>query len=251
MRFLSYCGSFVLAIICVFCLTIANSWSAEVTPDEFDGPNINQNFKWQNEPKTWDVGKTTKGWLRIEGVFGGNLWCSDASSRLYQEIVDDPFEIETHMKAQWGNNSSEIAGIMAKSPKDDNWVKIKLWTHQDKTAQIQFQKKCVESGDGLTGKVVDFAPTGGKTEVWLKLNRDKDKCTASYKATENDDWKEIGVTSFPFNAPYQVSIFAGVDVGVGDFIVEFDYFRDNTSPIKLAVTPEAKLASLWGKVKSY
>jgi hypothetical protein len=251
MKFLSYCGSFILAIICAFCLTITNSWSAEVTPDEFDGPNVNQNFKWQNEPKTWDVGKTTKGWLHIGGVFGGNLWCSDASARIYQEIKDEPFEIETRMKAKWGNNASDVAGIIAKSPSDDNWVKLKLWMHQAKTAQIQFQKKCTESGDGLTGNVAGYAPTTGETDVWLKLKRDGNKCTASYKADEKGDWIEIGVTSFPFNAPYQVGVFGGVDSGAGDLTLEFDYFIDNTSPIKLAVTPKSKLASLWGNVKIY
>lgn len=246
MRFLS---NFSLMCILILSLSAAGSWAAGVHPDEFSGPAVHESFKWQNEPSKWDVGKTTPGWLHIGGKFGGNLWCSDASSRLFQEIIDEPFEIETRMKAEWGNNSSDIAGIAAKSPKDDNWVKLKLWMHGDKTAQMQFQKKCVESGDGLTGSVVGFIPTGGKTEVWLKLKRDGNKCTAYYKPSENDDWKEIGVTSFPFSPPYEVGVYAGVDTGAGDLVVEFDYFIDNTSPFTLAVSPETKLASLWSRIK--
>jgi regulation of enolase protein 1 (concanavalin A-like superfamily) len=249
MKFQNLC-LFALFIGFIFCLNIADSWSAAVTPDDFNGPNISENFKWQNEPNTWDVGKTTKGWLRMEGVFGGNLWCSDLSARLFQEIKDEPFEIETRMKVQWGNNASEVAGIIVKSPKDDNWIKIKLWTHLDKTAQIQFQKKCLEAGDGLTGNVVDYKPTTGVSDLWLKLKRDGDKCVASYKTAENENWKEIGTTSFPFTAPYEVGIFGAVDNGAGNLIVEFDYFKDNTSSIKLAVTSQTKLVSLWGNIKN-
>jgi len=238
-----------LVITLVLLLAVTGSWAAEVHPDEFNGPGVHPSFIWQKEPNNWDAGKTTPGWLHLGGVFGGNLWCSDASARLYQEIADEPFEIETHLKAVWGNNSSDIAGIVAKSPKDDNWVKLKLWMHANKTAQIQFQKKCVESGDGLMGMVPGFSPTGGETEVWLKLERDGDKCTAFFKASEEEGWTEIGTTSFPFSAPYEVGIYGGVDVGAGELIVEFDYFRDNTSPFTLAVSPGAKLASSWGKIK--
>ncbi len=241
---------FALIISLILYLNVQDSWSAQVTPDDFNGPNISPMFKWQNEPKKWDVGKTVKGWLHIEGVWGGNLWCSDASARLYQEIADEPFDIETRLKAKWGNNASDIAGIVAKSPKDDNWVKLKLWMHQNKTAQIQFQKKCVESGDGLTGNVAGYAPATGEADLWFRLKREKDKCTAYYKTAENENWKEIGTTSFPFTAPYEVGIYGGVDSGAGDLMVEFDYFKDNTSPIKVAVELQTKLTSLWGKIKN-
>jgi len=247
MRFLKSCG---LIIALAFSLAITNSWAAEVYPDEFNGPGIHQSFNWQKEPPDWDVGETTAGWLHIGGVFGGNLWCTDESARLYQEIGDEPFEIETHMKAVWGTNSSEIAGICAKSPGDDNWVKLKLWMHGGGTAQIQFQKKCVESGDGLMGQVPGFNPTGGETEVWLKLKRDGEQCTSYYKTSEGEDWIEIGVTSFPFSPPYEVGIYGGVDVGAAELIVEFDYFRDNTSPFTLDVSPESGLASCWGRIKA-
>lgn len=251
MRFRDHIAIVYMLVVVGLLLVSVNSWAAMVTPEEFNGPNISPVYKWQKEPKNWDVGKTTKGWLHIEGLFGGNLWCSDDATRLYQEIGDEPFEIETHLKTKWGNNASDIAGIVAKSPKDNNWVKLKLWMHQNKTAQIQFQKKCVESGDGLTGNVAGYQPTTGEAELWFMLKREKDKCTAYYKTSEKEDWKEIGTTTFPFSAPYEVGIYAGVDSGAGDLMVEFDYFRDNTSPIKALVEPGAKLASLWGKIKGY
>jgi len=247
MKFLKSCS--LISALALF-LTITNSWAAEVYPDEFNGPGVHQSFNWQKEPSDWDVGETTAGWLHMGGVFGGNLWCTDESARLYQEIGDEPFEIETHMRAIWGTNSSEIAGICAKSPGDDNWVKLKLWMHGGGTAQIQFQKKCVESGDGLMGQVPGFNPTGGETEVWLKLKRDAAQCTSYYKTSEEEDWIEIGVTSFTFSPPYEVGIYGGVDVGTAELIVEFDYFRDNNSPFTLDVSPESGLASCWGKIKS-
>jgi len=241
--------SYSLIIILIFLSTVINSWAAEVYPDEFDGPEVHQSFIWQKEPGNWDAGQTTQGWLHIGGVFGGNLWCLDDSARLYQEIGDESFDIETRMKAIWGNNTSDVAGIAAKSPGDDSWVKLKLWMHADGTAQIQFQKKCTESGDGLTGDVAGFDPTGGEADFWLRLMREGGTCTAFYKTSEEEEWIEVGVTSFPFNAPYEVGIFAGVDNGAGDLVAEFDYFRDNTSPFASAVEPSDKLTVTWGSIK--
>jgi hypothetical protein len=250
-RLIMFNSKFIaLALVLALASTVFSAWGAKIYPDEFDGPKIHSSWKWQKEPKTWDAGKTNRGWLHFEGTFGGNLWCTDDATKLYQEIEDEPFDIETHLFCEWGNNDSDIAGITAKSPDADNWVKLKFWMHLNKTAQIQFQKKCTESGDGLIGNVPGFSPSGGKAEVWFRLKRDGNKCTAFYKTTEKEDWKEIGTTSFPFKAPYQAGIYAGVDSGSGKLIVEFDYFKDNLSPFALAVSPTDKLASTWGGMKA-
>jgi len=120
---------------------------------------------------------------------------------------------------------------------------IKLWTRDSKIAQMQFQKNCVEAGDGLIGQVPGYAPSTGETELWLKLNREGDECTGSFKTSEGDEWTDIGTTSFPFEAPYEVGVFGW------DNTLEFDYFRDNTSPFMAAVSPKAKLTATWGDIK--
>jgi len=238
MKYLKDCSLFTILVL--LSITI-NSQAAEVHPDDFDGPGIHGSFQWQLEPTTWDVGETTPGWLHIEGTFGGNLWCTDDATRLYQEIEDEPFEIETHMKYVW--TTSKVAGLVVKAPSDNNWVMLKLWTLDAKNAQLQFQKNCVEAGDGLIGKVPGYAPADGETEIWLKLKREGNECTGSFKTSEGDEWTDIGTTSFPFEATYEVGVFGW------DNTLEFDYFRDNTSPFMAAVSPKAKLTATWGDIK--
>ena len=237
--------SFGLFIALASLSVAVSSQAAEVFPDEFNGPGVHESFQWQKEPPAWDAGQITPGWLYIDGVWGGNLWCADDSTRLYQNIGDEDFEIETHIKAAWTNDG--IAGIVAKSPSDDNWVKLKLWTHPARDAQLQFQKKCVESGDGLTGEAPGYRPAGGEAEIWLKLKRVGNECTGFYKTSEGEEWIETGTTSFPFKAPYEVGIYGGA-LGAA-LTVEFDYFRDNTSPF-VAVSPKAKLVSTWASIKN-
>jgi len=233
--------NFHLIVIISF-LAVIGVQAAEVHPDEFDGPGIQASFEWQKEPPTWDVGKTTPGWLHIAGTFGGNLWCTDDATRLYQEIKDEDFEIETHLKYFW--TADNVAGLVVKSPGSDNWVMLKLWSHADKTAQLQFQKKCLEAGDGLSGKVPGFAPANGEAELWLKLKRVGQECTGFFKVSEGDDWTETGKTTFPFSAPYQVGLFGWNNT------LEFDYFRDNTSPFTMAVSPKTKLATTWANIRN-
>lgn len=228
-----------LLLTLVFLLVTTNSQAAEVFPDEFDGPGIHESFQWQQEPVDWSI---VNGWLHIEGTFGGNLWCTDETTRLYQEIGDEDFEIETRMRYEWTDNA--VAGLVVKSPSSDNWVMLKLWTHPDSTAQLQFQKKCDENSVGLTGMAAGYNPTGGETEIWLKLKREGNECTGFFKTSEADEWTETGVTPFPFEAPYQVGLFGWNN------ILDFDYFRDNTSPFQpTAVSPKAKLTTAWGNIK--
>lgn len=238
MKYLKNCSLF---IILVFLSATINSQAAEVFPEEFDGPGIHESFQWQNQPPAnWDVGETTPGWIHFEGTFGGNLWCTDVAMRLYQEIGDEDFEIETHLTHAW--TSAGVAGLVVKSPSADNWVMLKLWARDGGVGQLQFQKKCVEGGDGLTGKVAGYDPQN-ETELWLKLERVGKECTGFLKTSEGDDWTKIGTTSFPFDAPYEVGLFGWNNT------LEFDYFRDNTSPFMAAVSSKAKLATAWGNIK--
>ena len=224
---------------------------ARLYPDDFNGPGINPNWKWQKEPANWDAGSTRPGWLTWIGEFNSNLWCSDMTTRLYQVLEEDEdFDIETRLYCEWGNNQSDIAGVVVKFPAVDNWINIKLWMHGDKTAQLQFQKKCVEAGDGLTGRVPGYNPTGGKAEVFLRLVKKGNEYTAYYKEKEDQDWIEIGTTHGFDSLPMEVGLFGGVDVGNGKLLIQFDYFIDHTSPFKTPVGPRDKLAVRWAEIKT-
>ncbi len=236
-----YLKSYSLVIILVFLSTTITAQAAEVYPEEFDGPEVHESFQWQNEPAgNWDVGETTPGWIHFEGAYGGNLWCTDLATRLYQEIGDEDFEIETRLTHAWA--SAGVAGLIVKSPSSDNWIMLKLWARDGGIGQLQFQKKCVEGGDGLIGKVPGYDPVN-ETELWLKLKREGNECTGFLKTAEGDDWTETGTTSFPFDAPYEVGIFGWNNT------LEFDYFRDNTSPFVIAVSAAGKLVSTWASIK--
>ncbi len=138
MKYLKSCT--LLAIVVLLSVNI-NSQAAQVYSDDFSGAGVHESFQWQNEPADWSI---VDGWLHMEGAYGGNLWCTDESTRLYQEIGDEDFEIETHMKYAWAGGG--VAGLAVKSPSDDNWIMMKLWARDGGEGQIQFQKKCLEPG---------------------------------------------------------------------------------------------------------
>ena len=94
----------LLKIICfsvVFCLfatssALINVVSAEDSfGDPFEGSELqNPNWKWQNEPSTWDIGDTREGFLTINSEPNRNVWASD----------DSHFNVEPGGKATttWG-----------------------------------------------------------------------------------------------------------------------------------------------------
>ena len=102
--------------------------AADSFGDPFEkGKLQNPNWKWQNEPPKWDVGKTRENFLYIDSEPNRNLWANDMSHFLYQETDTDMFDVETHFFAKW-DTSSGVNGLVVKSPKDDNWVTIKFWS---------------------------------------------------------------------------------------------------------------------------
>ena len=237
-------------IVCVFAslsVGVLDVKAADSFGDPFDGAKLqNGNWKWQNEPPNWDVGKTREGYLYINSEPNRNLWAGDASHFLYQETDTDMFDVETHFQAKW-DTSSGVNGLLIKSPTDDNWVTIKFWSRDaGAKGQIQYQTKQNEGGGGLTGNA-GFVPEFGDTELFLRLKKDKDQYTAWYKTEDKADWKEIGVTEFKLTPPLWLGIYAGVAAGAGKLEVEYEYFRDNMNPFP--VEPGGKATTTWGDVK--
>ena len=105
----------VLLQLVLFLSNDVSIQAAESLGDPFEGNAFkNPNWKWSNEPKKWDLGKTKEGWLTIAGENNRNLWGDDQSNRLYQEHSGD-FHVETHLIHDYRDGST-VQGIVALSP---------------------------------------------------------------------------------------------------------------------------------------
>jgi hypothetical protein len=221
--------------------------SAASLTDEFDGGDLRAGWDWWQEPAEWDVGATKDGWLTIQADNNRNLWQGDTTTRLFQAVPDEPFDVETHLVAEFEANSI-VAGLVATSVEDVNWVTLKLWGHADGTAQLQYQTKENENGGGRVGAAPGFASADGVVDLYMRLEKDTDNYTGSWKLAEGDDWTAIGPLEFPLTPPIELSLYAGVDGADGEMLAQFEYFRDNITP--LDVEPTGKLATTWARVKA-
>ncbi len=239
--------------IVIFCwlimFTVSVVWTGNAVAqtsfgDPFDGNGLqNSNWKWQNEPPTWDVGKTRDGFLYIDCEPNRNIWANDASHFLYQETDAEMFDVETHFFAKWDTNSG-VNGLLVKSQADNNWVTLKFWGQgAGPKGQIQFQTKQVN----IVGNA-GWTPEFGDTELFLRLKKDGNSYTSWYKTEDGADWKQIGVTSFNLTPPLWLGIYAGVADPTGTLEVEYEYFRDNMNPFP--VEPGGKATTTWGAVKT-
>ncbi len=237
------------AIVCLF--TSMSAWigtadAAESFGDTFEGGKLkNPNWKWQNEPPTWDIDETRKGFLTIDSENNRNVWASDASHFLYQETEADMFDVETHFFAKWDTDSG-VNGLLVKSPADNNWVTLKFWSRAaGPRGHIQFQRK--QAGMGRPDVQWRFGDWGD-IELSLRLKKDGNTYTAWYKAEGDEDWMDIGEGTFALTPPLWLGIYAGVASGTGNLEVGYEYFRDNINVTD--VEPEGKVATTWGMVKS-
>ena len=238
-------------IVCLFTamsLWVQNVEAADSFGDPFEGDKLqNSNWEWQNEPPTWDVGKTREGFLYIDSEPNRNVWASDASHFLYQETETDMFDVETNFFSRW-TTTSGVNGLLVKSPGDDNWVTIKFFSQAaGQNAVIQFQSK----GAGMGPADVPWKQEFGEfrdIELSLRLKKEGDTYTAWYKTAEDTDWVSIGQGSFALTPPLQLGIYAGVAAADGTLEVEYEYFKDNMNPFP--VEPGGKVTTTWGAVKT-
>ena len=212
--------------------------------DPFDGKKRqNSNWKWQNEPPTWDVGETREGFLYIDCERNRNIWANDASHFMYQETDAEMFDVETHFFAKW-DTSSGVNGLLVKSDQDDNWVTLKFWGQGAvPKGQIQFQTK----NNNIVGNA-GWTPEFGDAELFMRLKKDGDEYTTWYKTEEGADWTQVGVTTFNLTPPLWLGIYAGVAAGDGNLEVEYEYFKDNMNPFP--VEPGGKATTTWGAMKT-
>jgi len=190
--------------------------------DNFEGDELNTKWNWSNEPDIWDLGLTKSGWLTVTGKLNSNLFCSDETSSLYQIIEEDTdFDVSTKIYCEWGNNASDIAGLIVKFPSVDNWIVIKLWMHGNGIGRLEFQKKCTD----LISPVPGSESSGGNRDVCLRVAKNGNDYTAYYKNNSEDEWKLIGVTEGFESLPIHVGLFGGVDQGIGNLLIQYDFFH--------------------------
>lgn len=206
--------------------------------DPFENGTLqNPNWKWQAEPPTydgsggaWDIGETRDNHLFIETEVNRNLWATDKTHLLYQEIDTDVFDVETKFTVRW-NTSNGVVGLVAKSPSDDNWITLKFWA-RDASARgiLQFDSKQNQrSRDGFTGYAWQ-APTHGEIDLFFRLAKNGDTYSSWFKTKADTDWIPVGTTEFKLTPPLWLGIYAGNAAGRGTLQSEFEYFRDNLNP---------------------
>jgi len=192
--------------------------------DDFNQAALKDGWFWANEPGVWDVNTTRTDFLHFIGNFDANTWCEDNSSMLYQVISSDQdFDVYARMHCLWGNNTSDIAGLMCKSATSGDWVILKFWMHGDLTGRLEFQTQCNDIISPVPGSELN----GGDAEFFLRLKKTGHDYSTYFKFTEGEDWTLIGDTQFPDQLPLHIGIFGGVDNGDGELQVEIDYFRIN------------------------
>ncbi|MGB9595261.1 MAG: hypothetical protein ACPL7B_03170 [Candidatus Poribacteria bacterium] len=133
---------------------------------------------------------------------------------------------------------SIVAGIIAKSPNDNNWVILKLWGHSDGTGVIQFQTRNDQSSPGLTGSAQGFSCSNGKTEISMRIVKQGDQYFGYFKTDK--DWIKVGPTNIPLKPPYEVGIFAGVNPSSGNMDIKYSFFKVNSDSNGMLVSDEFK-----------
>jgi beta-xylosidase-like protein len=231
-HFVEISPKFILLIVLFIILIISLQCESSKSPveendqgiftDNFDGDGLNSKWYWSNEPDSWDLGLTRSGWLTITGNFNSNLGCSDETSSLYQILESDTdFDVSTRLYCEWGNNSSDIAGMIVKFPSDTNWIIIKFWMHGDSTGRLEFQKKCTD----IISPVPGSESLGRTRDIFLRMVKEGIDYTGYYKNNSGDDWIEIGTTEGFDSLPIHLGIFGGVDQGNGNLLIQYDFFN--------------------------
>ncbi|MGQ9609775.1 MAG: hypothetical protein ACUVWN_10745 [bacterium] len=227
-----------------FTLIFASSLMASFT-DEFEGTSLkNPNWKWQNEPANWDVGKTQAGWLTFVPKVNQNLWSDDSTTRLYQETSADKIEVETHVVVTY-KGECMVAGLVIKGPKENNWTTLKFWG-RSADAIIQWQHKQTE----VVGNVPNSTQPAGTIEAYLRMAKDGNNYMGWWKKSKNDEWIAIKPDApIDLTPPLEVGIFGGICAGSGEATIKYEYFKDLTDMVT-AIDSQSKLPVTWGKMKS-
>ena len=232
----------VLLVAAIPCVSSAQGLQS----DEFDGSGQQlqpfwhvQNTFWHSQPGNTGSYMLNNGNLVVEGAFYQNLWDADFTRRFYQVTDQTQFSAETSLIFDHKDVNC-IAGLVIKSPTQNEWVTLKLWAQgvegffgrSARTAELQFQRRehnIVDSVPGSTRAAGNIATT-------LRLNRDGDTYTAWYKPDAQGEWVYIGKTTVALRGALEVGLFVGIsqNEAPGGLTVTFNNFRATTDPTALA-----------------
>jgi len=125
---------------------------------------------------------------------------------------------------------SVVAGMVAKSPADEDWVTLKFWGHSDGGGRLQFQRRAGKTAPGLTGAVPGFSCSDGETEVSMRLVKQGHQYTGYFRTSQNEKWIQVGPTTIELTPPLEVGFYAGVNPSRGNMNVNYRFFRVNSDP---------------------
>ena len=247
---------FVLSVCVVHTVSAQNLKS-----DEFDGSgqDIESFWKVNNGDKSeWEL---NDGKLTVTAGFNQNLWANDDSTRYYQVVDQDEFDIETSMIADYADGSI-VAGLIVYSAgtkdsrgRDGEWVTLKLWGRgaaQGNNAVLQYQRRENDAANlGYVGTQPDYNPAQGVIPIEMRLKRQGNDYEAWFKPNAEGDWISVSKVTSELNEPLEVGIYAGVADGgpPGKLSVTFDYFREASTPAP--VDPRDRLTVTWGELKNW
>ena len=247
--------SVILLIVAVPCISSAQVLQS----DEFNGSGQSLQPFWNVQNTFWHVQAGNEGSymlsdgnLVVEGAFYQNLWDADVTRRFYQVTDQERFSVETSLIFDH-KDVCAVAGLIIKSPTQNEWVTMKLWGQDavgafgnlPNTAKLEFQHR-----ERHLQHAFGYNPVGGNIPIALRLDRDGDTYTAWYKPDAQGEWVYTGETTVTLQGPVEVGIFTGICQGEteGGFLtVTVDYFRATTDATELAQQAQAgpKIEGPW------
>ncbi|MFC1717131.1 hypothetical protein ACFL6S_25940 [Candidatus Poribacteria bacterium] len=124
--------------------------------------------------------------------------------------------------------NSVVAGVVAKSYTDEDWITLKFWGRGTGGGRIQFHTRGNGSSPGLTDAAPGFSCSDGQTDLAMRLVKEGDQYTGYFKTERDIDWIQVGPASIPLTPPLEVGIYAGINLGSGKMKIEYQFFRVNS-----------------------
>ena len=254
-------------VVCIFSMMIFSIcivnyvFSASLRSDEFGGSGQGLESFWEvnnSDKSDWEL---NDGKLVITAGFNANLWANDDTTRYYQVVDQDEFDIETSMVVDYADGST-VAGLIVYSAstkdhqnRDGQWVTLKLWGRgaaQGNNAVLQYQRRENDAANlGYVGTQPEYNPAQGVIPLEMRLRREGNNYESWFKPNAEGDWISVGKVTNELQEPLEVGIYAGIadGGGAGKMTVTFDYFREASAPAP--VDPQDRLTVTWGELKNW
>ncbi len=206
--------------------------------DAFDGEELQSFWEVQNGDQSSYELKDGK--LVVQGSFNQNIWRDDTTTGFYQTTDQQKFSVETSLIFDHRDLCSE-AGLIIKSPSQNEWVTLKLWGHGVDHGWIMKPNsvylQLLHRGREIVRIVPGYNPPAGNVPVALRLDRDGDNYKTWYKPDAQGEWMHVADTTVSLQGPVQVGIYTAIcqAEAPGHLTVSFDNLVINTDPMSTVV----------------